>query len=204
MSADLVAVAPALWARWEFWGAGITALLGMEVWSLVMHRWLWHGPLWWGHRSHHARELDGPASEPTAPEGWRARLFARLERNDLFAVVHALIAAPMVYVGLRDQLPVMAGLGFGMTAFGACYALVHDGLVHGRLPVAFLARVPWLRRVRNAHLAHHGKDPHRAPYGLFLGPWEVRRAQRQMALQRSRATTRASEREGVRGHRALG
>ena len=158
---------------WPFWLALFITFGGMEVWSLVVHRWLWHGPLWWGHRSHH---------EP------RPGYF---EKNDSFALVHAAIAAPLIYFGLREGWAIAAGAGFGMTAFGACYAIVHDGLVHGRLPVAFLARVPGLRAVRNAHRAHHardiaGGDPHRPPYGLFLGPLELRRYQAQRSAERLR------------------
>ena len=148
-----------MWSSLEFWIPLFIALFGMEVWSLVVHKWLWHRSLWWGHESHHV-ETPG-----------------YFEKNDLFAIVHAVIAAPMIYFGMLLGHHWMAGLGFGMTAFGVCYAVVHDGLVHGRLPVQFLARIPYLRRVRNAHKAHHGKDPHTPPYGLFLGPWEVRRYQ---------------------------
>ncbi|MCB9739537.1 MAG: sterol desaturase family protein [Deltaproteobacteria bacterium] len=161
--------------RLQFWLAFAVAFVAMEVWSLVVHRWLWHGPLWWGHRSHHEHR-DG-----------------FFEKNDSFALVHAAIAAPLIYFGLREGWTLATGVGFGMTAFGACYAIVHDGLVHGRLPVGWLAAWPWLRKVRNAHRAHHARDdgagdPHRAPYGLFLGPWELRREQaRRQARSRAAA-----------------
>ncbi len=145
-----------MWAEPALWLPAIAAFVAMEFWSMWVHRKLWHGPLWWGHRSHHAPRI-GP-----------------FERNDAFAWVHAAIAGPMVYFGLRDGHAVLLGIGGGMTAFGLCYAVVHDGLVHGRLPVAALARIPALRRIRNAHLAHH-QGAHRPPYGLFLGPWELRR-----------------------------
>jgi beta-carotene 3-hydroxylase len=51
--------------------------------------------------------------------------------------------------------------------------VVHDGLVHGRLPVGFLRRSAYLRRVVAAHRVHHARGG--APYGLFLGPWVLRR-----------------------------
>jgi beta-carotene 3-hydroxylase len=60
-----------------------------------------------------------------------------------------------------------------MTTFGVAYFVVHDGFIHGRLPVAFLARSAYLRRVRNAHRVHHMRS-HDAPYGLFLGEAELR------------------------------
>ena len=70
--------------------------------------------------------------------------------------------------------PYLIAVGFGMSTFGLAYFTVHDGFIHGRLPVAFLARVPAMRRVREAHLAHH-RGGHRPPFGLFLGPAELRR-----------------------------
>lgn len=153
-----------------FWLSLVSAMIGMEYWSRWVHRVLWHGPLWSGHASHHAPRTGF----------W--------ERNDIFAVWHALIAAPMVYAGLRWQLAPLAGVGFGMTLFGAAYFTVHDGFIHGRLPVAFLGRFAWLRRVRNAHHAHHHRE-HAAPFGLFLGPQELRALQRRRSERPASAST---------------
>ncbi|HAN31868.1 MAG TPA: beta-carotene hydroxylase [Myxococcales bacterium] len=158
-----------MWTSWQFWIPLVVAFFAMEVWSLVVHKMLWHGSLWWGHESHHV-ETDG-----------------YFETNDLFAIFHAVIAAPMIYFGMLWQVHWVAGLGFGMTVFGFCYGVVHDGLVHGRLPVAFLARIPYLRRVRSAHMSHHGTNPHSPPFGLFLGPWEMRRYHEQRQRQRRRS-----------------
>jgi beta-carotene 3-hydroxylase len=58
-----------------------------------------------------------------------------------------------------------------MTLFGLSYLLVHDGLVHERLPMQFLLRWRYFRRLRGAHLHHHRF--HGVPYGLFLGPEEL-------------------------------
>jgi beta-carotene 3-hydroxylase len=61
-----------------------------------------------------------------------------------------------------------------MTAFGAAYLVVHDGLVHGRLPVRALLRLAPLRAIVRAHEEHH-RGRGGAPYGLLFGPWELRR-----------------------------
>jgi beta-carotene 3-hydroxylase len=58
-----------------------------------------------------------------------------------------------------------------MTLFGLSYLLVHDGLVHERLPMKFFLRWRFFRRVRGAHLHHHRF--HGVPYGLFFGPSEL-------------------------------
>ena len=143
-----------------FWLVLCTAAFVMEFWAMLLHGRLWHGPWWPAHKSHHTP---------------RTGLW---EANDVFAAMHASVAIALIVAGLEHKLGAHSHLfvaaGYGMTAFGIAYFVVHDGLIHGRLPVAFLGRIPWLRRVRNAHLVHHRLDA--APYGLFLGPRELRRA----------------------------
>ena len=141
---------------------------------MILHGALWHGPWWLTHKSHHS-----PKS-------------GRLELNDIFAVFHAVLAAGLIIYGSEAPPTLSAHLcsaaGFGMTTFGIAYFVVHDGFIHGRLPVQFLARFAYLRRVRNAHRVHH-KRQHDAPYGLFLGEWELRwRRQRERALMRREGT----------------
>lgn len=148
-----------------FIGLAVVVALLMEGWAAWMHGALWHGILWPAHRSHHPNH-HGPRRT------W--------EFNDVFGLMHAAIAAPLIMWGLTppfDTAQQMAlGLGAGMTAFGLAYAIVHDGLVHGRLPVGVLRRSSYLRRVVAAHRVHHKLGG--APYGLFTGPWVLRRMAR--------------------------
>jgi beta-carotene 3-hydroxylase len=81
-----------------------------------------------------------------------------------------------------------------MTAFGMAYFVAHDGLVHGRLPLQFLAKIRWLRVVRNAHRMHHRLESQddALPLGLFLGQWALRRARaRGIPVAQSPLTTGA-------------
>ena len=132
----------------------------MEPWAAILHGRVWHGVLYVLHRSHHV---------PRA---------GRFEANDLLSAAHAPIAIAMILWGClhtdaASSIP-LRGVGIGMTLFGLSYSLVHDGLVHERLPVAWLARWRWLARVRAAHRVHHERGE--APFGLFLGPQELKRA----------------------------
>lgn len=149
-----------IWTEPRFWLIAVTVAIFMEFWAMLLHGKLWHGPWWGAHRSHH---------EPRT--GW-------FEFNDVFAVMHAVIAMTLIIGGLEakagEATLVAVAVGIGMSMFGMVYFTVHDGLIHGRLPVQFLSRIDWFRRVRNAHLAHHHRDAE--PYGLFLGQWELRRA----------------------------
>ncbi len=109
-------------------------LIGMEGVAWLTHRYLMHGPLWVWHRSHH---------EP------RRGVF---ELNDVFVVVFAAPSILLIYLGTSGWPPCL-WLGLGMTAYGAVYALFHDGVVHDRFPVRAPRRR--LRRLIQAHRLHH-------------------------------------------------
>ena len=134
----------------------IVVAVAMEPWARLLHGRLWHARLWSVHRSHHGRRAG------------------RFERNDVLSATHAPFAAALVMIGCNLHGIAAAaciGTGVGMTIFGIAYVLVHDGYVHGRLPVRFLGRSAWLRRVRDAHAVHHARGA--APYGFFLGSREL-------------------------------
>lgn len=134
---------------------GVPVALLMEPWAALLHGRVWHGVLWRVHRSHH-RPRPG-----------------RFEANDWLSGTHAPLSIALILAGCLGPEGVAReiafGAGLGMAVFGLSYVIVHDGLVHGRLPVAFLGRVPYLARVRDAHLEHHRGTPGE-PYGLFAAP----------------------------------
>lgn len=163
--------------------SAVVAAVLMELWAAFLHGRVWHGVLWRIHRTHHRRRLG------------------RFELNDWLSALHAPPAIALMAWGTYGTpgfwTHAAFGFGAGMTAFGAAYLLVHDGLVHGRLPVGFLARVPWLRKVAEAHKVHHVANG--APFGLFLGPQELTLASRR--APRGRPNARAFRGRGVRGRR---
>lgn len=133
----------------------------MELWARFLHGRVWHGVLFSVHKSHHEPRLG------------------RFEANDVLSVTHAPIAAALIVVGcvMHGTLgAVLRGVGAGMTLFGVAYVVVHDGFVHERLPVEWLARFRYFRRLRGAHRVHHRNGA--APYGLFAGRRELARALR--------------------------
>lgn len=153
--------------------SGIVAAVTMELWAGVLHRWIWHRALWPVHRSHHR-------TKPPAPGAQRSARAAAWEWNDALSVLHAPIAIALmawgVFAAQGAASALAIGWGAGMTAFGFGYLVVHDGLVHGRLPVRFLERSGYLRHVRAAHVEHHRTNG--VPHGLFLGPAAVSLARR--------------------------
>lgn len=121
-------------------GLFLAALVGMEGVAWATHRYLMHGPLWCVHKSHH---------EPRA---------GRFELNDLFAAYFALPSMALIAVGTPGWWGHAAWapalwLGLGMTAYGAIYAMFHDGLVHGRFRSPLPLRL--MKRLVQAHRLHH-------------------------------------------------
>jgi beta-carotene 3-hydroxylase len=143
-----------------WWAFGlVVGLVVMEPWSRWVHGQLWHGRFERWHASHH-RPREG-----------------RFEANDWLSFGHALLSVPMwvvpMLVAPAPGWDFVWGFAWGMSAFGIMYAVFHDGLAHGRLPVGRLRRVRWLARVAAAHRTHHATGG--PPFGFFLGPQELRR-----------------------------
>jgi beta-carotene 3-hydroxylase len=154
--------------------AGLPVLVAMEPWSRVLHGRVWHGPLFVVHRSHH---------RPRA---------GRFEWNDVLSGTHAPVAMALILFGCVDAgvvREIAFGVGLGMTLFGLSYVLVRQAR-HGRLPSA-LAKSAFLQRVKAAHLRHHHNGG-RAPYGLFLGPWEAAEPRRRRHAASGATSDRAS------------
>jgi beta-carotene 3-hydroxylase len=132
----------------------------MELWAALLHGQFWHGVLWKMHRSHH-RPRHGH---------W--------ETNDWLSLLHAPIAMVMIFYGCRGAVgiarEVVFAMGIGMTLFGLAYVLVHDGMVHGRLPLQGLLKYDYFRRVQANHELHHTLRYRGIPYGFFLGRLEVK------------------------------
>lgn len=141
-------------ARFVGWMLG--AFVGMEILSYGLHRWVFHGPLWRIHASHHQ-------SRP-----------GRFEANDVFAIFFSAVAIALLIIGLDDPIrSIPFPIGLGMTAYGFSYFVVHDLLTHKRFaPVT--TKIGWLNAVRRAHLRHHqnAAKPGWEPFGLFLFPYK--------------------------------
>ncbi|MFK7929693.1 MAG: beta-carotene hydroxylase [Myxococcota bacterium] len=146
----------------------LAATVLMEPWAAFVHKVVWHGPLWTVHVTHHTP---------------RQGLF---EWNDIFPLLHAPPAIAMLAWGFWGPpgliTQILLGLGIGISVYGMAYQFVHDFIVHRRLPLRFLEKIPYIAQVRRAHLTHHGRGG--APWGLFLGPWERKERSPSLKLDR--------------------
>jgi beta-carotene 3-hydroxylase len=135
-------------------GLAVAALVVMEPVTAVLHRVVFHGFGMGWHRSHHA--------PPRSP----------LEANDLFPVTFGIATIVVLAVGVwGGGGSALVPIGIGITAYGAAYLLVHDVVIHRRLP---WPPIPdgLGARLRAAHNVHHLYSG--PPFG-FLAPVVPRR-----------------------------
>jgi beta-carotene 3-hydroxylase len=130
----------------------LLGIAGMELMSILVHRWLFHGFLWSIHRSHHTS---------------RKGVF---EHNDIFTLIFGVIAAALIIFSAPDKLSSAAfAIGLGMTIYGLFYFVLHDLFIHRRF-LPFGSRNRILLAVRAAHQRHHQKSTKDGvgPFGLFI------------------------------------
>ena len=123
-------------------GAGVAIALAaiavMEGVAYVAHRWVMHGFMWGLHRSHHAPR-DGV-----------------FEANDWFAVMGAAPAIALISAGTWLGFgSALMWLGIGITGYGLIYFGFHDIIVHRRVPLSWVPRGRYMKRIIQAHRLHH-------------------------------------------------
>jgi beta-carotene 3-hydroxylase len=138
----------------------LTTFFAMEATAYLAHRFLFHGPLWFLHRSHH---------EPK--KGW-------FEWNDIFGFFFAPVAVILMSSLIVPEWRSAAyPMGLGMTLYGCVYFFIHDIYTHRRfLTLNFKSR--WFRDMRAAHRYHHADVSKKGqePFGFlyFQHPAAVR------------------------------
>jgi beta-carotene 3-hydroxylase len=129
------------------------AAIAMEGLAWLTHKYVMHGWGWHWHESHHDPGAHG------------------FEWNDLFVVVPAGAAAGFMWADDGAWGPLM-WIGVGITLYGVLYVIVHEGLAHGRWPLAARPRHPYVRRLVQAHRLHHavrGRDGS-VSFGFLYAP----------------------------------
>jgi beta-carotene 3-hydroxylase len=122
----------------------------MEAISWAMHKYLFHGPLWFIHKTHHQER-----------HGW-------FELNDLFSIGFAAFALWLMWAG-HISLDYHFWIGTGISIYGIIYFIFHDWFIHNRFR-AFRSNNRYLMGIRRAHKIHH-KSMEKNPseeFGLLL------------------------------------
>ncbi len=115
----------------------VISFMAMEFIAWFTHKYVMHGSLWFLHEDHH-RPHDHA-----------------IEKNDFFALIFAIPAWLFIMFGILDGYDYKLFIGIGITVYGICYVLVHDGLIHQRIKIFNYTDNPWLIALRKGHKVHH-------------------------------------------------
>ena len=109
----------------------------MEAVAWATHKYLMHGLLWRLHEDHHVVD--------------RNKVF---QKNDFFFLIFAIPSMILIYIGYEyNNLCIFFGLGIAL--YGLGYFIVHEIIIHQRLPFFKRSNHPYIRAIRMAHKVHH-------------------------------------------------
>ena len=118
----------------------ILSFLGMEAIAWGLHKYVMHKSMWYVHKDHHI-----PGNK-------------KFQRNDFFALVFGIPSWLLMMFGIMAGNDYRLYMGIGITLYGICYVLVHDGLIHQRFKIFTNTKNPYLIALRKGHWAHHKFD----------------------------------------------
>lgn len=127
----------------------------MEFVAWFTHKYVMHGFLWNLHEDHHTPNHK-----------------TFFEKNDAFFLIFAVPGMSLVALGSIFGVPNTLPIGLGITAYGACYFLVHDVFIHQRFKWLRNSNNIYFRALRRAHKVHHkhlGKE-HGECFGMLIVP----------------------------------
>ena len=126
-------------------------LLFMELFSWFIHKYVFHGPLWMIHKTHHGHQKAG-----------------FFEWNDIFSLLFALISLYLMYIGFANK-NIYFWIGCGISLYGMIYFILHDWIIHSRFK-SVKVHNRYLKGIIRAHKIHH-KYLHKFPseeFGLLF------------------------------------
>ena len=129
----------------------IVGFVGLEITSILMHKYLFHGPLWFIHKSHHEK---------------RTGVF---EHNDLFSLFFTALGLGLILWG-RVHSSFVWGMGLGVSLYGCIYFVIHDLMSHRRF-YPLKTKISWINFFVFDHRKHHQRvdKTGQGPWGLFSG-----------------------------------
>lgn len=140
----------------------LVVFFGMEAIAWFTHKYIMHGFLWHLHADHHKKEHT-----------------SFFERNDVFFIIFATPSVILIYNGLENGSwsDWKVWFGFGITAYGICYFLVHDVFIHQRFSFLKKSDNWYLRGIRKAHKIHHKKTGKSdgSCFGMLFVPFQFYR-----------------------------
>lgn len=116
---------------------GIATFLGMEWVAWATHKYIMHGWLWYLHEDHHRGG------------------YHPFQKNDTFFLIFAIPSWLCIMLGGMHAAWWSVAVGFGIMAYGICYFLIHDVIIHQRFKWFARSGNRYIRAIRWAHKMHH-------------------------------------------------
>ena len=128
----------------------------MEFVAWFAHKYIMHGFLWSLHKDHH--QVDPNKT---------------FQKNDYFFLIFA-IPSIFCFVLGAENYNYLFFVGIGIVLYGLAYFIIHEIIIHRRLPPPSKTKSKYIIAIRKAHKIHHknrNKD-HCINFGMLVVPWK--------------------------------
>ena len=115
----------------------VSTFLFMEFVAWAVHKYIMHGFLWSLHKDHHVVNQNN--------------IF---QKNDYFFLIFAIPSILLIFMGYED-LTIGLFIGTGIALYGLAYFLIHEVIIHRRLPPPAKTKSKYIKAIRKAHKVHH-------------------------------------------------
>ena len=109
----------------------------MELVAWATHKYLMHGLLWKLHKDHHVVDKNN-----------------KFQKNDFFFLIFAIPSIILIYIGY-EYGNICLFFGLGIALYGLGYFIVHEIIIHQRLPFFKKSNNSYIKSIRMAHKVHH-------------------------------------------------
>tara|TARA_B100000963_G_scaffold177038_2_gene153968 strand:+ start:7194 stop:7628 length:435 start_codon:yes stop_codon:yes gene_type:complete len=134
----------------------IATFILMEFVAWIVHKYIMHGFLWILHKDHHVVDKNKV-----------------LQKNDYFFLIFAIPSMLLIFIGY-PSFSYKFFIGIGIALYGLAYFIVHEIIIHRRLPPPAHTKSKYIKAIRKAHHIHHknkGKH-HSVNFGMLIVPWK--------------------------------
>lgn len=115
----------------------VATFLFMEFVAWAVHKYIMHGLLWTLHEDHHVVSHD-----------------SFFQKNDYFFLIFAIPSIILIFIG-HENLTSGFFIGIGIALYGLAYFLIHEVIIHRRLPPPSKTKSKYIKAIRKAHKVHH-------------------------------------------------
>ena len=133
----------------------------MEFVAWFTHKYIMHGFLWALHKDHHQVDKD-----------------KTFQKNDYFFLIFAIPSIIFFVIGSQD-FNYLFFIGVGIALYGLAYFIIHEIIIHRRIPAPDKTKNRYIIAIRKAHKIHHKNrnKEHGINFGMLIvsRKWVIKR-----------------------------